>query len=310
MSGPLEVRGEVEAALAAGRAVVALESALLSHGLPRPLNLETATRMESAVRAAGAVPATIGLAAGRAVVGLAPEEMRRLAAGDGVAKASLRDLAPILARRGLGGTTVAATARLAARAGIRVLATGGIGGVHRGADGFDVSADLEELARAPLAVVSSGAKSILDLARTLEALETLGVPVIGYRTDELPGFYSRGTGLELPHRVETPTEAAVLMRLHWQLESPGGIVFAQPPPAASALERGELEEMLEAALAEAAAAGVRGAASTPFLLERLAAASGGRTLAANVDLLLANARLAAEIATAWSATTGPRGPND
>ncbi len=304
MSGPreagLEVRPEIEAALAAGRPLVALESALLSHGLPRPLNLETAIRMEAAVEAAGAVPATIGLVGGRAVVGLSAEELRLLADGEGVAKASVRDLGPLLARRGHGGTTVAATVRLAARAGLRVLATGGIGGVHRGG-GSDVSADLPEIARAPVAVVSSGAKSILDLARTLEALETLGVPVVGYRTGELPGFYSRETGLALPHRVDSPAEAARVMSLHWALGPTGGLVFAQPPPAESALERAEIERLTEAALTAASDAGVGGAASTPFLLERLAAASGGRTLAANVDLLLANARLAAEIAVAWTA---------
>ncbi len=299
MSAPLAVRPDVAAALGAGRPVVALESALLSHGLPRPLNLETSSRMEDAVRAAGALPATIGLVGGRAVVGLSADELRLLADGEKVAKASVRDLAPLLARGGHGGTTVAATARLAARAGIRVLATGGVGGVHRG-DGSDVSADLPELARAPLAVVASGAKSILDLARTLEAFETLGVPVVGFRTGELPAFHARESGLQLPHRVETAAEAAEVMRLHWELGAPGGILFAHPPPAASALGRDEAERLIEGALAEAAGAGVAGPASTPFLLERLAVASGGRTLAANVDLLVANAALAAEIARAWA----------
>lgn len=303
----LEVRPEVTAALAAGRAVVALETAVLAHGLPRPRNLEAARRVEAAVREEGAIPASVGVVEGRVVVGMGEEELRRLAAADGVWKASVRDLGPLVAAGRLGATTVAATACAAARAGIRTVATGGIGGVHRGGEGtLDISADLVELARRPVAVVCSGAKAVLDLPRTLEVLETLGVPVVGYGTDELPAFYARESGLRLEHRVETPEEAAAVVRARWSLGLTGGVAFAVPPPEDAALPRAEVEAWVARASEEAAARGVSGKRLTPFLLDRLARLSEGRTLTANLALLERNARVAARIALALAATvTGP-----
>jgi pseudouridine-5'-phosphate glycosidase len=297
----LHVSSEIEDAIAAGRPVVALESSLISHGLPRPLNLETARRLEKEIRREGVLPATIGLLDGRFVVGLSDEEIRTLAEKPEVAKVSRRDLAPTLAGGGLGSTTVATTLFAAAAAGIPLLATGGIGGVHRGAGtSFDISPDLPELSRCSAAVVCSGAKGFLDLAATLEVLETLGVPVVGFGTLELPAFYTRESGLSLEHRVDTPAEAARLLAVHRRLGLPGAIVFAHPPPADQALEREESERLIAEALVTADRAGIRGQASTPFLLDHLGQASGGRTLETNVALLRANARLAARIAVAWS----------
>ncbi len=307
MTELLDIRPEVAAALGEGRPVVALETTVLAHGLPPPHNLETARAMERAVRAAGAVPATLGLIGGRVRVGLDAAELARFADPDErPAKVSHRDLGPVLAASGLGATTVAATLACAARAGIRLLATGGIGGVHRsgpagGADRLDVSADLTELARAPVAVVCAGAKAVLDLPRTLEVLETQGVPVLGYGCDEFPAFYARRSGLRLEARVDTPMAAAAALRAHWRLGLPGGLVIAVPPPAASALDVEELEPWIGQALAEAAAQGVAGQAVTPFLLARLAALSAGRTLAANTALLVHNARIGGEIAVALAA---------
>jgi pseudouridine-5'-phosphate glycosidase len=296
----LEVRPEVAAALAAGKAVVALESTVIAHGLPRPHNLETARSMEAAVRAEGAVPATIGLVKGRMVAGLSSDEITHLANTEGVAKVSRRDLSAVLHSGKLGATTVAATMFIAAQAGIRVFATGGIGGVHRGAeDTFDISADLFELARTPVAVVCSGAKIILDLPRTLELLETLGVPVVGYGTSEFPGFYARESGLALDSRVDTPDAAARLIATQWGLGLSSGIVIGSPPPAASALPRQELERLIESALKSAAAAGIRGKLVTPYLLQCLAKESGGRTLETNIALLVENSRVAARIAVAY-----------
>jgi len=290
----------VKEALDARRGVVALESTVIAHGLPRPRNLETARLVEHEVRDAGAVPATICVAGGMLVVGASDALLGRLANENGVAKVSTRDLAPFLARvpdSGLGATTVAATAEIAARAGIEVFATGGIGGVHRGAEHtMDVSADLRALATQPVVVVCAGAKLVLDLAHTLEQLETLGVPVIGYRTDELPAFYARSSGLPVPHRVDDAAAAARIARL--QLDRGAGMLVCVPIPEASALPRGELEREIDAALAAADAAGVRGGDVTPFLLGRLGESSSGRTLDANVALLRNNARVAAEIAIA------------
>lgn len=299
----LEVRPEIAAALAAGRPVVALESAFLTHGLPPPHHLEAARAMRAATRAAGALPAMVAVARGRLVVGLAEEEIETLARAPGVAKVSRRDLGPTLAAGHLGGTTVSATLTAATAAGIRVLATGGIGGVHRGGGGDDVSADLPQIGRSQVAVVCSGAKAILDLPRTLELLETLGVPVVGYGTDELPAFYSRRSGLALAHRVDDAPAAAAVLAAHWQVEA-GGVVVAVPPPAASELARSLIEPLIEDALRAAREAGVRGAAATPFLLDRLAAASGGRAVAANLALLAENAAVAAAIAGAIAARTG------
>jgi pseudouridine-5'-phosphate glycosidase len=301
MSDYLDIRPQVKAALNKARPVVALESSVIAHGLLPPANLKTALAMESAVREAGAVPATIAVLEGRLVVGLAAEEIEILAQTEGVDKVSLRDLAPVVRTQRLGATTVAATLSIAEAAGIAVVATGGIGGVHRGAhETFDVSADLTALGYTRGAVVCSGAKAILDLPRTLEVLESRGVPVVGYGTGEVPAFFSRESGLAVDHRVESPEEAAQLMKTHWGLGLSAGIVFAQPPPQESALPRAEVEALISEAVAEGAAAGIWGKDLTPYLLSRLVRSSGGRTLQANVDLLLVNARLAARIAAAYA----------
>jgi pseudouridylate synthase len=298
----LVVRDDVAAALQAGSPIVALESTVIAHGLPRPQNLETARAMEAAVREEGAIPATIAIMEGCLVVGLSSEQLATLAATDGIAKVSRADLAAVRAARQSGATTVAATMLIAALAGIRVFATGGIGGVHRGAElSFDISADLPEIARAPVAVVCAGAKAILDLPRTLEMLETLGVPVVGYRTSKFPAFYVEDSGLTLQSRVDTPSAAARLMQIHWELGLSSGIVFGNPPPAASALGKHEVEAWMAQALRSAAAEGIRGKAVTPYLLDHLAKASHGQTLETNIALLVHNARVAAQIAKAYSA---------
>lgn len=289
----------VKEALDARRGVVALESTVIAHGLPRPRNLETARLLEREVRDAGAVPATICIADGTAVAGASDALIERLANQDGVAKISTRDLAPFLGREtaGIGATTVATTVEIAAQAGIEVFATGGIGGVHRGAERtMDVSADLWALAAHPVVTVCAGAKLVLDLPKTLEALETLGVPVIGYGTDELPAFYVRSSGLRLPERVDDPAAAARIARI--QLDRGAGMLVCVPIPEASALARDELEREIDASLAAAARAGVQGSAVTPFLLAALGESSSGRTLEANVALLRNNARVAAAIALA------------
>jgi len=290
----------VKEAIDARRGVVALESTVIAHGLPRPKNLEIARLLERDIRDAGAVPATICLADGLLVVGASDVLLARLANEDGVAKVSTRDLAPFLssiATDRLGATTVAATAEIAAQAGIEVFATGGIGGVHRGAERtMDVSADLRALAAYPVVVVCAGAKLVLDLAKTLEALETLGVPVIGYGTEELPAFYVRSSGLKVPYRVEGPVAAARIARV--QLDRGAGLLVCVPIPDANALPRAEMEREIDAALAAADRAGVRGSDVTPFLLAQLGERSAGRTLEANIALLRNNARTAAAIATA------------
>lgn len=293
----LAVHPEVAAALAAQRAVVALESTVIAHGLPRPQNLAAARDLEEEVRGLGSTPATIAIADGQAVIGADDALLTRLAEDSAVAKVSLRDLAPVLARRGLGATTVAATVEIAARAGITVMATGGIGGVHRGAErSFDESADLEAIARNPVCVVCAGAKLVLDLPLTLERLETLGVPVVGYGTDELPAFYVRSSGLPLAHRVDDALAAARVVRE--QLARGAGIVIAVPIEAGDALDRRDAEAQVKRALESAEQQSVRGAALTPFLLAQLSDATGGRSLAANLSLLRANARVAAQIALA------------
>lgn len=288
----------VREAIAARQPVVALESTLIAHGLPRPTNLETARLLEADIRAAGAVPATIAIDGGTAVVGADETLLERLANEPDVRKISTRDLAPLVARGrsgGLGATTVATTVEIAAAAGITLFATGGIGGVHRGAErSLDISADLGALARHPVCVVCAGAKLILDLPKTLEVLETLGVPVIGYGTDELPAFYVRSSGLPLAHRVDDPIAAARIARV--QLERGAGLLVTAPIPLEAALDRDEMEREVDAALEDAARAGVSGAGLTPFLLSRLSDATSGRTLAANIALLRNNARVAAAIA--------------
>jgi len=295
----LAVHSDIAAALAARRAVVALESTVIAHGLPRPQNLEAARALEEEVRGLGSTPATIAIADGQAIVGADDALLVRLAEDSAVAKVSLRDLAPVLARRGLGATTVAATVEIAARAGIAVMATGGIGGVHRGGErSFDESADLEAIAKHPVCVVCAGAKLVLDLALTLERLETLGVPVIGYGTDELPAFYVRSSGLPVAHRVDDALAAARVARE--QLGRGAGIVIAVPIAERDGLDRREAEAEVTRALAAAERQGVRGAALTPFLLAQVSDATGGRSLAANMSLLRGNARIAAQIALALS----------
>jgi len=301
MSSPyLRIADEVRDALEAGRAVVALESSLIAQGLPVPHNLETALAAEAAVRESGAVPATTAIDAGRLVVGADRALLERLAdPHEDIAKAGSRDLGPLLAARRLASTTVSATMRLAHMAGIAVVATGGIGGVHRGAMwSFDVSSDIDELAATPVAVVSSGAKSILDLPATLEMLETRRVPVVGYGVDEMPGFYSIGSGLRLTHRVEGAVEAAEAIRAHRALPGAGGMLIVQPPPAQLALDSAEVDGWIADGLRDAEASDVRGGAVTPHLLGYIARASGGRALGVNVGLIVSNARTAGGIASA------------
>lgn len=291
------------AALAAGRPVVALETAIIAHGLPRPVNLEVGLELEAAVRAAGAVPATIGVLAGVPRVGLAARDLEHLATAARVAKLSDRDLAPAALAGVDGATTVAGTLALAAAAGIRVLATGGIGGVHRGArESWDVSADCGALRRYPVLVVAAGVKSMLDAAATLEQLETLGVPVVGYRTRRLPGFLRRDGGLDLDWSVSTPAEAAALLRAHLALRpDPGGLVLANPVARARQLAQGLHDRASADARGRAASAGVAGKAATPLLLAELARATGGASVTVNRHLVLANARLAAAVAVAGCA---------
>lgn len=305
---PIEVRGPVALALLERRPVVALESTLIAHGLPQPVNLQTALEAEKVVRDSGAVPATIAVLQGIPVIGLTEDEIARLARAPDVAKASTRDLAAAIALNRTAATTVAATMVLAHRAGIRVFATGGIGGVHRPPNSHDVSADLYELAKTPVLVVCAGAKTILDLPRTLETLETLGVPVIGYQSGSFPGFYLRSTGLPIPARADDPRTAARIAECHWRLGG-AGLVLAQPLNPSSALAEAELETALVAAEREAVEQGIAGPAVTPFLLKRLAALTGGRTLRANQDLIVANARLAAQVAASLSETSASARPS-
>jgi len=296
----LRVSAEVRTALAEGRAVVALESSLIAQGLPVPHNLKTALAAEAAVRESGAVPATTALDGGRLVVGADRELLERLADPErSVAKSGSRDLGPLFAAGRLASTTVSATMRIAHMSGIAIFATGGIGGVHRGAaSSFDVSSDIDELAATPVAVVSSGAKSILDLPATLEMLETRRVPVIGYGVDEFPAFYSVTSGLRVAHRVDGPAEAADAVRAHRAIQGSGGLLIVQPPPADLALDVAEVDAWIKDGLRDAAAAGVRGGAVTPRLLGFLARASGGRTLGVNIGLIVNNARTAGRIASA------------
>ncbi len=308
MSAAFTVRiaDEVAAAIASGRPVVALESTLIAHGFQRPRNLEVARRLDAVVREAGAVPATVGVIGGQPVVGLSDAEVMVLATADGVRKCSRRDIAIAVARGEHGATTVAGTLALMARAGIRVLATGGIGGVHRGAEQtFDVSADLVELARSQAIVVCAGAKALLDLPRTVEVLETAGVPILGWRTDELPAFYSSASGLPVTARIESAAEAARVARAAWELGVGSGILVGVPPPRGTTLESGQVEDSLAEALAEADRRGLRGPEVTPFLLRAVGEATGGESVEANLALLENNARVGAEIAVALSEESRP-----
>jgi pseudouridine-5'-phosphate glycosidase len=299
----LQLADEVATALADGLPVVALESSLVAQGLPRPHNLDTARQAEDAVRATGAVPATTAVDAGRLVLGADASLLERLAdPASGAAKAGSRELGLLLADGRLASTTVSAAMRIAHLAGVRVFATGGIGGVHRGAaHSHDVSADIDELAATPVAVVCSGAKSILDLPATLELLETRRVPVVGLGTDELPAFYAATSGLRLDHRVDDAEAAARAIAAHLALPGSGGILLVQPPPAEVAIPDHEVQAWIDAALAAAAADGIRGGAVTPFVLRQVAEASGGRALRANIGLIVANARSAGEIAVRLAA---------
>jgi pseudouridylate synthase len=292
----LHIPDHIRAALAANQPVVALESTVISHGLPYPHNLDLANAMEAEVRASGAIPATIGVVGGVPTIGMAPPDIERFARSEGVLKLARRDIAYAVASRRDGATTVAATMALAAAAGVTVFATGGIGGVHRNArDNWDVSADLTELARTPVLVVCAGAKAILDLPATLEYLETAGVAVLGLATDTFPAFYSTDSGLPIPARVETIAEAAAVWRAH-RMYGVGGLLLAVPPPADVALPRASIEAAVTRALAQAAAAGVRGQAVTPFLLSAVAQETHGESMRTNVALLRQNARIAAQIA--------------
>ena len=301
MSAAVRLSDEVRTAIADGRPVVALESTLISHGLPRPRNLDVARRLEEVVRAGGAVPATVGILNGQPIVGLSDAELQSLANTDGVRKCSRRDIAIAVARREHGATTVAGTLALMALAGIQVLATGGIGGVHRGADQtFDISADLVEFARCRAIVVCAGAKALLDLPRTIEILETVGVPILGWRTDELPAFYASRSGLGVTVRVESGDEAASIARAGWDLGTGGGVLVGVPPPPGQTLESERVESVLADALAEAERRHLRGPEVTPFLLAAVAERTGGESVEANLALLENNARVGAEIARALS----------
>ena len=297
---PLRIGDEVRDALAAGQPVVALESSLIAQGLPPPHNIDTAHASEAAIRAEGAVPATTAIDDGWLLLGASESVIERLAdPSAAVAKAGSRDLGPLVASGRLASTTVSASIRIAHLGGVRLFATGGIGGVHRGAaTSFDVSSDIDELAATPVAVVCSGAKSILDLPATLELLETRRVPVVGLGVDELPAFYAASSGLRLAHRVDTPEAAAATVAAHLGLPGAGGILLVQPPPAELALDAEEVESWIAKATSAAMDKGVRGGAVTPFVLSHIARASGGRALAVNVGLIVNNARMAARVALA------------
>lgn len=298
MSPHLHLTQEVAQALSQGQPVVALESTIIAHGMPYPRNVETALALESEVRQAGAVPATIAILDGRLCVGLSSAQLEAIGQnGPKMAKVSRRDIASIVAGGTSGATTVASTMIIAAMAGIKVFATGGIGGVHRGAaDTMDISADLQELAHTSVAVVCAGAKSILDLGLTLEYLETHGVPVVGYQTNEFPAFYTRQSGLQLDTRLDTPEDIARMLKVKWELGLQGGVVIANPIPEAYALPYEAAEAAIGQALEEAADQQIKGKALTPFLLARIEQITIGDSLAANIQLALNNARLAGQIA--------------
>jgi len=297
-SSLIRVSPEVKEALEAGQPVVALESTIVAHGMPYPANLETALAVEAIVREEGAIPATVAVVDGAVQVGCDRATLERLASEPGVAKVSRRDMPVVMAKGGLGATTVSGTLIGAGLAGIAVFVTGGIGGVHRGVAGtWDVSADLDELARHNVAVVSAGAKSILDLPKTLEVLETKGITVLGFGTDEFPAFFTPRSGLPVAHRADTPREVAAILRAKWGLGLEGGVLVANPVPDEHGFDAGAATE---AALADAEAQGVEGKALTPFLLKHIAEATEGKSLKANVALVKHNARIGARIAVAYS----------
>jgi pseudouridine-5'-phosphate glycosidase len=293
----LKIDPEVRRALQGKRPVVALESTIITHGMPYPENLATARSLESQVREGGAVPATSAVIGGVICVGLSDKELEWLASAKNVLKLSRNDLPYAIATQKIGATTVAATMIAAHLAGIKVFATGGIGGVHRGAEtSFDISADLEEFARTPVAVVCAGAKAILDLPKTLEVLETRGVPVIGYGVDEFSAFWSRQSGLKVPLRLDTPSEIARFLKVKWELNLGGGAVICNPVPQADEIPFHEMRTFIDTAVHEAEHYGIKGKAVTPFILARIVEITGGRSLRTNMALAQNNARLAAEIA--------------
>lgn len=294
----LDIAPEVKEALVNNQPVVALESTIISHGMPYPQNVETAAKVEEIIRANGAVPATIAILNGRLKVGLNKEELDYLGkAGTKVVKTSRRDIPFIISKEMDGATTVASTMIIASFAGIKVFATGGIGGVHRGAqDTFDISADLEELSNTDVAVVCAGAKSILDIGLTLEYLETNGVPVVGYQTDELPAFYTRRSGFGVDYRLDKPVEIAEALIAKWDLGLKGGVVVANPIPEEYSMDYDVITKAIEDAVKEAEEKGIKGKASTPFLLGKIKEITGGSSLDSNIQLVFNNARLAAEIA--------------
>jgi pseudouridine-5'-phosphate glycosidase len=300
----LVLTDEVAQALRDGAPVVALESTIISHGMPYPQNVEMAAGVEQIVRDHGGVPATIAVLGGRPRIGLEAADLELLATSPEVAKVSVRDLPVVIANRGHGATTVAATMRLAALAGIRVFVTGGLGGVHRGGHrSLDISADLTELSTTDVAVISAGVKSILDIGLTLEALETLRVPVLAYRTDEFPAFFSRTSGHQAPARVDTPEEVAAIMVTKWELGIDGGIVLANPIPTADEIPAEKIDSIIGRALEDMDTRGIHGKQATPFLLRRIVELTDGASLTANIALVRNNARLGAEVAAAYAALT-------
>jgi pseudouridylate synthase len=299
----LQLSPEVAEAMVQRKPIVALESTIISHGMPYPQNVETAQEVEALIHQEGAVPATIAIFAGRIHVGLTADELEQLGSAKQVAKVSRRDLPHVLATGAIGATTVAATMIAAQLADIRLFVTGGIGGVHRGAEtSFDISADLQELAQTPVAVVCAGAKSILDLGLTLEYLETHGVPVIGYQTDRFPAFFTRDSGFPVDFRLDTPAQVAKLLATQWSLGYRGGAVVANPIPEAQALEQGAIDAIIARALSEATQQGVTGKRVTPFLLDRIKQLTGGRSLEANIALVKHNAVVGARLAIALQNT--------
>lgn len=300
MNAYLSISPEVQEALKAGKPVVALESTIISHGMPYPQNVETALKVEQTIRENGAVPATIAIIGGQLKAGCTPEEIEYLGKkGQAVIKASRRDLPVLIARKADGATTVTTTMIIASMAGIRVFATGGIGGVHRGAQQtFDISADLEELAQTPVMVVCAGAKSILDLGLTLEYLETKGVPVIGYGTEELPAFYTRHSGFKVDYRIDTPEELAAAFKAKMDCGLKGGMLVTNPIPQEFSMPKEVIDKAIDQALREMDEAGIHGKQCTPFLLAKVKDLTGGESLASNIQLVLNNARLAAKTAKA------------
>jgi pseudouridylate synthase len=296
----LIITDEIAQAVSEGRPVVALETTIVSHGMPYPQNIETARLLEDTIREAGAVPATIAILEGKIHVGISDQQLEFLGTSKDIVKASRRDLPAVFAQKLHAATTVATTMICADMAGIRIFATGGVGGVHRGAQqSFDISADLQELARTDVAVISAGSKSILDLTLTMEYLETMGVPVLGYRTDELPAFYTRTSGLQVDYRIDTPQDAAAILHAKWDNGLHGGVMITNPIPEAFAMDKQVIDAAIEQALADADAAHIEGKRVTPFLLDRVKELTSGDSLAANIALVQHNAQTAAEIAQAY-----------